>query len=198
GFKVERRTGTTSDWLEVTSLPAGSQSFLDTNLLPVPQSFYRLRAYNSAGVSPATDPISVTTQAPPVPAAPSNLSASSAFAGQIDLVWQDNASEETLFKFERKAAALGNWVEIGTVDANVTAFTSKGLAPNTTYFFRVRASNSGGNSDYSNEASATTSAGVANLVGQWLFDEASGDTNVRDSSFSGNNGTLVNGPTRIV
>ena len=51
--------------------------------------------------------------------------------GQIDLVWQDNASEETLFKIERKAGALGNWVEIGTVDANVTAFTSTGLAHRT-------------------------------------------------------------------
>jgi hypothetical protein len=198
GFKIERRTGTTGAWSEVATLPAGTQAYLDTNLQPVTQYFYRVRAYNGAGVSAATDPVNVTTQAPPLPAAPSELTADSSLAGQVDLSWSDNSSEETLFRIERKAGALGAWVEVGTVGTNVTVFTSTGLMPNTTYFFRVRAANAGGNSDYSNEASATTGAGIPNLAGQWLFDDPAGDNNVRDTSFSGNHGALNNGVQRIV
>ncbi|MEX2139181.1 MAG: lamin tail domain-containing protein [Pirellulales bacterium] len=198
GFKVERRAGTAGDWSEVATLPAGTQAFRDNNLQPVTQYFYRVRAFNGAGASAATDPVSVTTQAPPLPAAPSGLTADSSLAGQVDLSWADNSSEETLFRIERKAGALGAWEEVGTVGTNVTTFTSSGLMPNTTYFFRVRAANTGGNSDYSNEASATTGAGIPNLAGQWLFDDPAGDNTVRDTSFTGNHGALNNGVQRIV
>ena len=198
GFRIERRTGTTGEWSVVANLPAGTQAYLDSNLQPVTQYFYRVRAYNGAGASAATDPVGVTTQAPPLPAAPSDLSANSSVAGQIDLSWTDNSTEETIFKIERKIGPQGGWVEIGTVGTNVTTFTTTGLMPNTTYFFRVRAGNAGGDSGYSNEASTTTGAGIPNLAGQWLFDDPAGDNNVRDTSFSANHGTLNNGVQRIV
>jgi titin len=40
--------------------------------------------------------------------------------------------------------------------ANVTSWTWWGASPNTTYYFRVVASNAAGDSDPSNTASATT------------------------------------------
>jgi hypothetical protein len=198
GFAIERRTGTTGDWSEIASLPAGAQAFLDTNLQPLTQYSYRVRSFNGAGSSQATAAIDVTTQAPPLPQAPSNLSADATIPGQINLSWTDSGPDETLFRIERKAGAAGAWVEIGSTSANVTTFTSTGLAPSTTYFFRVRASNAGGDSGYSNEASATTGEGVPNLVGQWLFDEPAGDTSVRDGSFGANHATLNGGAQRIV
>ena len=45
---------------------------------------------------------------------------------------------------------------IGFVGANVTAFDDSGLAANTTYDYRVEATNAFGSSDYSNVATATT------------------------------------------
>ena len=42
------------------------------------------------------------------------------------------------------------------VPANSTAYTATGLTPNTTYWFRVRADRSTGNSAYSNVMSAKT------------------------------------------
>jgi hypothetical protein len=72
----------------------------------------------------------------------------------VRLPWQDNSADETDFRIERRAS--GAFAEIATVGANSTAFTAAGLAPATTYEFRVRARNGGGSSAYSNVATATT------------------------------------------
>ena len=49
-------------------------------------------------------------------------------------------------------------MEIATVGADVTTFSDTGLAASTTYDYRVRATNAGGDSAYSNTAEATTQA----------------------------------------
>jgi hypothetical protein len=42
------------------------------------------------------------------------------------------------------------------VGANVTTYPDTGLAPSTTYSYRIRASNSAGDSGYSNTATSIT------------------------------------------
>ncbi|MFQ5628477.1 MAG: phytase [bacterium] len=96
---------------------------------------------------------SATTN-PPNP--PSNLSATAVSSSQIDLAWSDGSNDEDGFKIERKTGLGGTYAEIASVGTNTTGFSDNGLAANTTYFYRVRAFNSAGNSAYSNEASATT------------------------------------------
>src|SRR5205814_1710673 len=49
-----------------------------------------------------------------------------------------------------------SFVEIGTVGANVTSTPITGLTQGTSYIFRVRAYNTGGNSGYTNTPTATT------------------------------------------
>ena len=90
------------------------------------------------------------------PAAPSNLSATAISKTEIDISWTDNATDETGFKIERSDRNNANFVQIATVGANVTSFSDTGLKKNTTYYYRVRATNANGDSAYSNEASATT------------------------------------------
>jgi hypothetical protein len=56
------------------------------------------------------------------------------------------------------------------VGANVTTYAATGLSPSTSYSFRVRATNSAGDSAYSNAASATTAAapaGGADVLGPY-------------------------------
>lgn len=97
-----------------------------------------------------------------VPAAPSNLTANAVSTSQINLAWTDNANNETGFRVERSTDGA-NFTEIITVGANTTSFNNSGLAASTAYFYRVRATNSGGNSAYSNTASATTQTGTATV-----------------------------------
>ena len=96
-----------------------------------------------------------------LPAAPSGLSAINVSSSEIDLSWTDNSSDETGFKIERKTGSGGTYAEIDTVGAGVTSYSSTGLTASTTYYYRVRAYNSGDNSSYCSEANATTLCSVA-------------------------------------
>lgn len=92
------------------------------------------------------------TTAPP---APSNLSANAVPPAQINLAWQDNSSNESGFRIERKTGS-GSYAEIAVVPANTNSFSNTGLASSVTYTYRIRAYNASGSSAYSNEASAKT------------------------------------------
>lgn len=89
---------------------------------------------------------------PPVP--PSGLSASAASDSRINLSWTDNSSVESGFKIERKTGVDGVYQLIAS--ASASPYIDSGLSPGTTYYYRVNAYNSSGNSAYSNEAGATT------------------------------------------
>jgi len=97
----------------------------------------------------------VNDDGPVPPAAPTNLAANATSSSDIALTWQDNSADETGFKIERKTGS-GSFAEIITVGADATSYNDAGLSANTTYVYRVRAANSNGDSNYSNEASATT------------------------------------------
>ncbi len=94
---------------------------------------------------------------PTPPAAPTNLTANAVSCNQIDLAWTDNADNETSFKIERSSNGI-DFSQIDTVGADVTTYSDTTAAESTTYWYRVRASNAGGDSDYSNIASDTTPA----------------------------------------
>ncbi len=88
--------------------------------------------------------------------APSNLSASAISKSRIDLSWQDNASNETGSKIERKKASDASYLVIAEAGPNVASYSDEGLSAGTEYYYRIKAYSSSGESSYSNEASATT------------------------------------------
>jgi len=88
-------------------------------------------------------------------AAPSNLSVSAISDSQINLAWTDNAKNENGFKIERKKSNT-SWQLVVILLTNSVSYADVGLNSATTYYYRVKAYNQEGESDYSNEDSATT------------------------------------------
>ena len=87
-----------------------------------------------------------------------------AFAAQFTLTWTDTADNEVGFRIERRMGLTGTYGEIAIPAANTTSYLDSSLAASTTYCYRVGAFNGAGDSGYSNEACATTSAEFALTV----------------------------------
>jgi hypothetical protein len=118
--------------------------------------YWRVNARNSFGSTSSWSSYRYfKTAVGPPPNAPSNLVAILISSSRIDLTWQDNSSDETGFKIERKTGS-GSYSQIANVAAGATSYSNTFLSASTTYYYRVRAYSAAGNSDYSNEASATT------------------------------------------
>jgi len=96
---------------------------------------------------------------PAVPGAPAGLAATVVSSAQVNLSWADGSANEDGFKIERcTGAGCSNFTQIGTVGANVLAYSNSGLSAGTSYTYRVRSYNSGGNSGYSGSVVAVTPA----------------------------------------
>jgi hypothetical protein len=133
---------------------ASPYSFNWTNA-PVGSYTLTARATDNVGGSATSAPVRIEVRVPP-PAAPGNLAAtgaSGAGKGIVTLHWSDQSANEQLFHVERSTAPDGGFVEIATVVANVTSYADSNVQRKTTYYYRVRAANSGGFSAFSNTAS---------------------------------------------
>lgn len=93
---------------------------------------------------------------PPPPAIPTQLRATAVGTNQIDLLWNDVSNNELGFNVERASTEDGPWSEIAALGSNTVAYADTPLAADTTYYYRVRAFNAFGQTDYSNIAHATT------------------------------------------
>jgi alpha-tubulin suppressor-like RCC1 family protein len=157
GYRLEARVGVTGNWAEIATPGANATSYHHTGLPAGTTIFYRLRAFNTGGVSPYSAEVTATTPGAPVlpPSAPS-LQATATSPTEVRLQWSDVANEVN-YIIERRLDAVTAWTTVTTLGADATSFTEPGLAPETTYVYRVRAANGGGESAWS-EATVRTPA----------------------------------------
>ena len=94
---------------------------------------------------------------PVAPTAPSGLTATALSTSSIKLRMAGQIGQRNRLLPRWATSPSGPWtVGVATVGANVTVYTATGLAPSTTYYYRVYAYNRQGNSAYSPVAGTTT------------------------------------------
>lgn len=149
-------TGTTPVQLAPTT-------FNGLSLTKGPSSTLQIGAVYSAGTKGARLSRITATVTYVSLTAPSNLDAANVSENQNNLSWSDNSSNENGYKIERSAnKKFGPFTEIASTTANATSYTDNGLSADQTYYYRVRAFNSGANSWYSNTDYAITATVVPN------------------------------------
>jgi chitinase len=166
-------------------------SFTVTGLASDTSFTFTVRARDAAGnVSAASNQVTARTQSggdTQAPTAPANLRVTMVTSTSVTLVWDASTDNVGVTQYE----VFQNGSSIG--GGSATNLTVTGLAPATSYTFRVRARDAAGNvSALSNQVTATTQPGGGGgggqipkrvLVGYWHnFDNGSGFIRLRDVS----------------
>ena len=150
---------------------------IDSTLLHSMISYYII-VYNKSGklkVSKKQETIYVKDK---LPSAPSNLIVTKVDDNTALLHWDDNSANEAGFELWRKDIGAGvniDYRKLATFSANTITARDIGLSPFVNYYYKIRAYNESGYSDFSAEANTTGLSG-----GAWnLKAEAIGASAVR-------------------
>ena len=160
GYKVERCQGSGCTTFAQIATPTGT-TYSDTGLASGNYS-YRVRAADAAGnLSGYSNVASGVIPDTTPPTAPTNLTATSAGINQINLSWTastDNVGVTGYLVERCQGTGCTTFAQIATPAG--TTYSDIGLTANTSYSYRVRATDAANNlSPYSNTATATTTAG---------------------------------------
>ncbi len=162
GYRIERCTGTAAtctegDFAEVGQVGTEVSVYTDGTVVAGTTYAYRIRAYRGAYFSAYSNEAEATAAGSAPDGDPTDLTVVGVTTSTVDLSWTDNSSNEEAFEVERcQGAACSGFVFVGQSAAGVTTFQDGGVSEDATYRYRVRATNAGGNSGYSNVAEATT------------------------------------------
>jgi titin len=159
GYDVERSSSGNAGWVTVAITGGGVTAYTDEGLDPEETYFYRVLVLLEDGAAaPPSDVVSATTLVDPP--APTVLQVTSKSQTTIDLAW-DDVADESSYRVERSADGETDWITIGTSGQDITTYTDADLTPETTYSYRVVATNEGGSSAPSNVVSETTKPGAS-------------------------------------
>jgi hypothetical protein len=156
GFKIDRApnvAGAPGFWTQVATYPppplGDYGSHTDTNLSANASFWYRVHAYNWVGEGEYAAPLKATVVPPGVPFA---LTVSTN-SGQSHLSWSPRSPyDQHIFQVEWALSSAGPWGAIAVVPATNAVqrvtYSHVNPAANTTNWYRVRAVNMVGTSDY--------------------------------------------------
>ena len=149
-YNVKRATVSGGPYTTITSVTG--TSFTNTGLTNGTTYYYVVSAVNAFGESANSSQAGATPAAPPAaPPTPGGLAATAGNA-QVALTW-NASSGATSYSVKRATVNGGPYTTITSVTG--TSYTNTGLTNGTTYYYVVSASNAGGESANSSQASAT-------------------------------------------
>ena len=123
--------------------------------------YYRVKACNDAGLSPYSNIVSGKVKSvTPKPSAPVVKIGNSASSGKPMLTW-NAVSGATSYKVYRATSQNGTYSLLGTVTA--TSYTNTGAKAGVTYYYKVKAVNSAGESAFSNVVSGKTTVTILTM-----------------------------------
>ena len=102
-----------------------------------------------------------------VPLAPSGLSAKTVSASEVNLTWDLGDATDTAVVIERKTGAGGTYKTLAILPGGENIYTDTNGWAGQTYYYRVKARSTGGDSAYAAAVSATTGtvgSGALNVV----------------------------------
>ncbi len=136
-------------WKQIGSLGSSSTGCTVNGLSPNTTYYFKVGAYNAAGTTWANSQSATTFLAAP------SFTATAVSATQINLAWKGVAGATGYLVDE---LINGVQKQIGSLGSGSTSYAVNGLSPNTTYYFKVGASNAAGTT-WANSQSATTYGG---------------------------------------
>ena len=184
GFRVERSDDRGSTYFQIGQADENEVIYYDESIATPDEYWYRICSFNLTGNSPyalrvgglsnTERAISATNTSP---TAPSALTGTAQSYTQIDLVWQDDSTNETGFKVERSTdgvnytllkAILTDDPAYRTSPTAITAtYTDAGLLPTTAYNYRVKSYSTGLGDSAPSSAISITTLSVTDLAKTW-------------------------------
>jgi fibronectin type 3 domain-containing protein len=182
-YALARSTTSGGPYAQIAT-PA-TPTYLDTSLTNGTTYYYVVAAMNSAGTSPNSAQAAATPTAPvTIPPAPASLQATAGNA-QVILTWTASPSA-TGYNVKRSTTTGGPYTKVSSPTA--TTFTDIGLTNGTPYFYVVTAANSAGESNPSNQATATPTAPLTAPPVPTALEATAGNTKI---SLSWNSSTTA-------
>ncbi len=151
GYRIEVSPNGGTDWVEIGTTGPDVTTFSHVGLSSGTPYYFSVRAYNAAGNGDYSQTASAVTFVD----APTSLTAVGG-TQKITLNWSD-VFGELGYEIERSPTGIDNWTQLGSVSSDQTSYIDIGLAPNTTYYYRVRGYNVTGYGAFSPVSGATTS-----------------------------------------
>jgi fibronectin type 3 domain-containing protein len=154
-YKVYRATSASDSYTYIED--STSTSYTDAGLSANTTYYYKVSASNGYGESAQSSSTYATTSGSSsgsAPSAPTGITATAASSSSITVSWS-SVSGATSYKVYRATSVSDSYTYIE--DSTSTSYTDAGLSANTTYYYKVSASNGYGESAQSSSTSATTS-----------------------------------------
>ncbi|MGB3588339.1 MAG: malectin domain-containing carbohydrate-binding protein, partial [Tunicatimonas sp.] len=162
-FVIEKSPSTAQPFSELTTVTSDTETYTDNSLTDGEFARYRVKAVNGAGSSSFSNTSSATTPyGSPKP--PTVIVATVISDTEIYLDWED-APFGNDYAIERSLSPTSGFEQVDASYFGDSQHTSSGLAPNTTYYFRIKTFFDSEASPYSEVVSATTeSAPVSDAI----------------------------------